>query len=224
MQRYTWKRGAALGLACLVATLAGCGGGGDSGTPATAPGAGTSEQSGPAAPGTPAQASPGSASTAGAPAAATPAPAPVTSVAPVSKTFADQTLERINAVRAVARKCGAADAPAVGPLVWQAQTEQAALSHAQYLQQNNLFSHTGTGGSNVGDRLTATGYVWQTVGENIAAGYTDLATVVQGWLDSPGHCVNLMNASFTDLGVALVNGTSSNTYRTYWGMVLARPR
>ncbi len=133
-------------------------------------------------------------------------------------------LERINAVRAVARNCGAADAPAVGPLVWQAQTEQAALAQAQYLQQNNLFSHTGAGGSNVGDRLTATGYVWQTVGENIAAGYTDLAAVMQGWLESPGHCVNLMNASFTDLGVAMVNGTSSNTYRSYWGMVLARPR
>jgi uncharacterized protein YkwD len=213
MQGHTWTRAAALGLTWLAATLSGCGGdagtpaGTAAGTPAGAPGTGsgngTSEQSGPAAPGTASAAA---------------------ATATVSKTFADQTLERINAVRAVGRKCGAVDAPAVGPLVWQAQTEQAALAHAQYLQQNNGFSHTGAGGSSVGDRLTATGYVWQTVGENIAAGYPDLATALQGWIDSPGHCVNLMSGSFTDLGVALVNGTSSNTYRTYWGMVLARPR
>lgn len=217
MQRYKAKRAAALGVIGLAAALAGCGGG-DSGTPAAAPGASASEQSGPAAS---APSSPSSTTVATAPPANS-ATGPVP--APVSKTFADQTLERINAARAIARKCGTADAPAVGPMVWHAQTELAALAHAQYLQQNNQFSHTGSGGSSVGDRLTATGYVWQTVGENIAAGYTDLATVLQGWLDSPGHCVNLMNGSFTDLGVALVNGTSSNTYRTYWGMVLARPR
>jgi uncharacterized protein YkwD len=149
------------------------------------------------------------------------APAPS---AAVTKSFADQTLDAVNAARATARNCGAVAYAAAGPLKWQAQTEQAALAQAQYLQQNNLFSHTGTNGSSVGDRLTATGYVWSTVGENIAAGHADLASVVKGWLDSPGHCVNVMNPSFTDLGVSLVPGTSSNTYRTYWGMVLARPR
>ena len=156
--------------------------------------------------------------------AADPAAAAASTATAADKSFADRTLEAVNAARAVARKCGTVDYPAVGPLKWNVQAEQAALAHAQYLQQNNLFSHTGANGSTVGARLTATGYVWSTVGENIAAGYVDLATVIQGWLDSPGHCVNLMNGNFVDLGVALVPGTSSNTYRTYWGMVLARPR
>ena len=98
------------------------------------------------------------------------------------------------------------------------------LAQAQYLQQNNVFSHTGANGSSVGDRVTATGYVWQTVGENIAAGYPDLDAVMQGWVDSPSHCVNVMNGNFTDIGVVIVQGTSSNTYRNYWAMVLARPR
>ena len=142
----------------------------------------------------------------------------------VDKAFSDRMLELLNTARSVARNCGPVAYPAVGSLVWNTQTEQAARAQAEYLQQNNLFSHTGSGGSSVGERLTATGYVWSTVGENIAAGYTDMAAVVQGWIDSPGHCVNVMNGNFVDLGVVLVPGTSSNTYRTYWGMVLARSR
>lgn len=141
-----------------------------------------------------------------------------------SKDFIEKAIALVNAGRGVARKCGTTDYPAVGALKWQSQTEQAALTQVQYLQQNNLFTHDGAGGSTVGSRLTATGYVWQTVGENIAAGFPDLETTVKGWFDSEGHCVNLMNAAFTDLGIAGVQGSSTNTYKTYWGMVLARPQ
>lgn len=161
---------------------------------------------------------------AAAPTARAAAAGPASVGSSVDKAFSDRMLELLNAARSVARNCGATAFPAVGPLVWNTQTEQAARAQAEYLQQNNLFSHTGAGGSSVGERLTTTGYVWSTVGENIAAGYTDMAAVVQGWVDSPSHCVNVMNGNFVDLGVVLVPGTSSNTYRTYWGMVLARPR
>jgi uncharacterized protein YkwD len=141
-----------------------------------------------------------------------------------SKDFIDKAIALVNAGRSVARKCGTTDYPAVGALKWQSQTEQAALTQVQYLQQNNLFTHDGAGGSTVGSRLTATGYVWQSVGENIAAGFPDLETTVKGWFDSEGHCINLMNAAYTDLGIAGVLGNSTNTYKTYWGMVLARPQ
>ncbi len=141
-----------------------------------------------------------------------------------SKDFIDKAIALVNAGRGVARKCGTTDYPAVGALKWQPQAEQAALTQVQYLQQNNLFTHDGASGSTVGSRLTATGYVWQSVGENIAAGFPDLETTVKGWFDSEGHCVNLMNGAFTDLGIAEVVGSSTNTYKTYWGMVLARPQ
>lgn len=141
-----------------------------------------------------------------------------------SKDFIDKAIALVNAGRGVARKCGTTDYPAVGALKWQPQAEQAALTQIQYLQKNNLFTHDGASGSTVGSRLTATGYVWQSVGENIAAGFPDLEMTVKGWFDSEGHCINLMNAAFTDLGVAEVLGSSTNTYKTYWGMVLARPQ
>ena len=45
-----------------------------------------------------------------------------------------------------------------------------------------------------------------------------------GWMNSPGHCANLMNPGFTDIGVACVKGGSGNTYGTYWTMDLGTPR
>ena len=132
-------------------------------------------------------------------------------------------MQRINDARAVARSCGSTAFAATTPLQWNSKTEDAARTQAVYLQTNNLFTHTGANGSTVGDRLTAAGYQWSTVGENIAAGYPDLASVMAGWLSSPGHCANIMNPAFADVGVAFQAGTSSNTYNTYWGMVLARP-
>ena len=130
----------------------------------------------------------------------------------------------VNTARAQSRVCGSVSYPAAPALRWNDKATQAARIQADYLQQNNLFSHTGANGNNVGDRLTTTGYVWAEVGENLAAGYIDIATVMQGWIDSPGHCANLMHASFTEIGVSRVEGVSSNTYRSYWGMVLATPR
>jgi uncharacterized protein YkwD len=209
MERYgrLTRTTCAMAIASLVAA---CGGGG--GSPAPSP-------------------APTSAADTAAPSASTPvATATPASVVPqgtgstVDKAFSDRVLEAMNAARAVSRKCGTVDYPAAGPVRWNVQTEQAARTQAEYLQQNNLFGHAGANGSTVGDRLTATGYVWYTVGENLAAGYTDMAEVVKGWIDSPSHCVNVMNPTFVDLGVVMVPGTSANTYRTYWGMVMARPR
>lgn len=107
---------------------------------------------------------------------------------------------------------------------WNNRLEQAANSHSQYMKDTNSFSHSGANGSSVGTRVTATGYPWQAVAENIAAGQPDAASVVTGWLGSTGHCTNMLDARYTQLGVALVNGSVANTYNTYWTMVLARPQ
>lgn len=138
--------------------------------------------------------------------------------------LAADLLARINTIRASAHDCGTTRYPAAGPLTWNSQAEDAARTQALYLQGNNLFSHTGANGSSVGDRLTAAGYPWSTVGENIAAGYADAAAVIAGWLASPGHCANMSNAAFADLGVVLQPGTSANTYGNYWVMVVAHAR
>ncbi len=88
----------------------------------------------------------------------------------------------------------------------------------------NFFSHTGSSGNSAGQRATAAGYVWMTWGENIAAGQPDMANVVAAWMASPGHCANIMNSNFRDIGLACVSGNANNTYRTYWTMTLGATR
>ncbi len=140
-----------------------------------------------------------------------------------SQTFIDKAVQRVNAARAVPRQCGATLMPAQAALSWNAKAEQAALSHSQWMRQTEIIDHTGENGSSPGDRLTDAGYTWSAVAENVAAGYADLDAVIDGWLSSEGHCQNIMSDNVTELGVALVNGGSGNTYTTYWTMVLAAP-
>ena len=93
------------------------------------------------------------------------------------------------------------------------------------MANNNFFSHTGSDGSSAGDRATRAGYSWSAWGENIAAGvpYSAVSAVMQGWIDSPGHCANLMNANFSNLGAAKFSNPAS-TYNVYWTQAFGRPR
>ena len=88
----------------------------------------------------------------------------------------------------------------------------------------NYFSHTSADGRTVANRIDATGYLWDALGENIAAGYPTVNAVIDGWMASDGHCANVMAPNFTEVGLACVPGTSSSAYNTYWTMDLARPR
>ena len=100
----------------------------------------------------------------------------------------------------------------------------AAAAHSDDMVANNFFSHTGSNGSTLGDRATAAGYQWSSLGENIAAGQLSVAEVVDGWMKSDGHCANLMNAGFRDIGVACVAGNANTSYRTYWTQDFGTPR
>ena len=125
-----------------------------------------------------------------------------------------QMLTLVNNARAQTRSCGTESYQSAPALAWNCQLENAATAHSESMADNNYFSHTGQDGSSPGDRITAAGYNWRTYGENIAAGYRDAESVMDGWLTSPGHCANLMNSRFKDIGVGVVNGTG--TYGIYW--------
>jgi uncharacterized protein YkwD len=49
-------------------------------------------------------------------------------------------------------------------------------------------------------RLGAAHYDWQRAAENIATGYPSPAAVVAGWMASPGHCRNILDPAFRDVG------------------------
>lgn len=113
-------------------------------------------------------------------------------------------LEAVNAARSQARVCGATSMPAVDPLVWDDRLEDAALIHTEDMHGNSFFDHTShTDGSTPGARLQREGYQFSNMGENIAINSaTDPQQTVGQWLNSEGHCMNIMNAKFVDFGAA----------------------
>lgn len=201
----------------LLCTLAACGGGGGDETPAASPPAAAQPAPGPA-PSTPI--SP--------PIAPPTAPPPATAGTRATCDIADfraLALARINSHRAAGASCGTSGNFGPAPaLAWNDALTQASLVHSDDMVARNFFSHTGSDGSSAGQRATVAGYGWSTWGENIAAGQVGVDSVVAAWMASPGHCANLMNPRFRDVGLACVRGTASNDYRTYWTQTLGAAR
>jgi hypothetical protein len=84
----------------------------------------------------------------------------------------------------------------------------------------NFFSHTGSDGTNAGQRANDAGYYWYTWGENIAAGYPTAQAVMNAWMNSPGHRANVLNPNFRDIGIAAFFQADSR-YGLYWTQVFA---
>jgi len=101
------------------------------------------------------------------------------------------------------------------------QLNQAAQNHADDMTKNNYFSHTGLNGSKPSDRAKAAGYNYSYVGENIAAGNTSPADVIQGWMNSQGHRENILNSNYTEIGFGYSYSYSSQ-YRHYWVQVFGK--
>jgi uncharacterized protein YkwD len=138
--------------------------------------------------------------------------------------FKADLLAIVNAHRAAGAVCKGADypdgkaLPAVGALKWNLRLQEAATGHSTDMSTNDFFSHTGSDGRRLAQRLPAAGYFYSTAGENIAAGYTTVAQVVAAWMSSTqGHCENIMKDTHRDIGVSCKINEAS-TYKTYWTM------
>ena len=131
-------------------------------------------------------------------------------------------LEALNSARAQSRQCGAQAFAATTPLAWNATLATAAENHARAMANNNFFDHKDRDGRTPGDRAELAGYVGQQIGENIAAGHDSARKVVDGWLASSGHCANLMNPEFRELGAAYAVDPKSDA-GIYWTAMFGTP-
>ena len=134
-----------------------------------------------------------------------------------------EVLQRLNALRSLGAVCGTNAFAATGPLTWNKQLLQVAIGHSTDMAQKNYFAHNSLDGRTPAERVTAAGYIWSNVGENIAAGQRSVEEVMNDWTNSPGHCQNLMNPNFRDVAVACVRNDAAS-YRLYWSMELGRSR
>ena len=147
-----------------------------------------------------------------------------------SETFPDWNdagkaiLASVNAVRASARTCGTRQFAAAPPVNWNPQLGEAALAHSRDMAARRYFAHRAKDGSMPADRAARAGYAWQRVGENIAFGQSTPDEAMAGWLDSPGHCANIMNPGFTEMGAAYGVAAEKRSGIVYWTQVFGRPR
>lgn len=92
----------------------------------------------------------------------------------------------------------------------------AAAVQAVHQASNLTMTHDGNGG--LGARVSAQGYGWCSLAENVAAGFTSGGAVHNGWVNSPGHLANIMSDN-TEMGLAKATGSNGTVY---WAQVFGR--
>lgn len=128
--------------------------------------------------------------------------------------------------------------PGCPALVVSETLVQLARNHSRDMAINNFFSHINPSNGNVNARAQLIGYPGTYLGENLAVGFATADALVNdkiGWMNSPGHRLNILNCSFTETGIGLYdqpddlanvkmdNNTVSGPFRYYWTHVFANP-
>jgi len=151
---------------------------------------------------------------------ASPYAVPSTSQAPI---LASRALQLVNEARARGARCGERAFAPAPPVKLSGTLANVAFGHAADMAQHDYFEHQDLSGHSPADRVRAVGYPEKLVGENIAYGPKSAEEVVQGWLDSPGHCENIMDPRFAEMGIAYATGHSTKR-GLYWVQLLVAPK
>ena len=107
--------------------------------------------------------------------------------------------EVIDLVNAIRRENG------LGELRSNWELSRVARYKSQDMYDNRYFSHTSPTYGSPFNMIKNFGISYRTAGENIAKGYKTPQAVVDGWMNSSGHRANILNASFTQIGVGYVS-------------------
>jgi uncharacterized YkwD family protein/spore coat assembly protein SafA len=92
----------------------------------------------------------------------------------------------------------------LAPLKYNWELARVARFKAQDMSDKNYFSHTSPTYGGPDKMIRDFGISYRSMGENIAMGYATPEQVVNAWMNSPGHRANILNASFTEIGVGYV--------------------
>jgi uncharacterized YkwD family protein len=105
------------------------------------------------------------------------------------------------------------------PLAMSETLTSIARTKSEDMVANNYFSHNSPTYGSPFDMLRQFGVSYSTAGENIASGQTTVASVMDTWMNSPGHAANILNDAYTEIGV----GVANNNGRPIWTQIFLRP-
>ena len=135
---------------------------------------------------------------------------------------AGRALSLVNAARAEDRRCGNRTWPRAEPVRLSAQLSEIARQHALDMARRHYFDHVDPDGRTPADRVRAAGYREQRVGENLAYGTLSTEEAIAGWLKSPGHCENVMDPLFKEMGIAFAQDGKDPSV-LYWVQLFVDP-
>ncbi|OAB31243.1 hypothetical protein PMSD_18800 [Paenibacillus macquariensis subsp. defensor] len=113
-----------------------------------------------------------------------------------SSQFAEQVLDLVNKERS---KAG------LGSLSMSEELSKMAMVKAQDMYNNNYFDHNSPTHGSPFDMMKEFGITYNSAGENIAKGQTTPTQVMNEWMNSPGHKANILNSSYTHIGISYYN-------------------
>lgn len=96
---------------------------------------------------------------------------------------------------------------AAAPLVRNPLLDQAARLKAEHMAQNSYFAHYSPDGVSPWYWFEQVDYTYAHAGENLAIHFTDSSAVVDAWMNSPSHRANIVNDTYTEIGVGTAKGT-----------------
>lgn len=136
--------------------------------------------------------------------------APSTGGGSADSSRAGKVLEITNAKRADA---------GCKPLKLNAKLNKAAQGHSEDMAAKDYFSHDSQDGRSPFDRMSDAGYNFGAAAENIAMGQQTPADVMDSWMNSAGHKANILNCTYTEMGLGYATGNGS----PYWTQVFGKP-
>ena len=138
---------------------------------------------------------------------------------------AEAAMRRLNEARLRGVTCRAGTTFTAAPLTWSESLAAAARVQAAEMARLQRMTHFDSQSRSLAERLRAIGYRYSLAVENVGVGYSSLDEVVDAWLESEGHCENLMNAAVLEFGLACIDAGASGALeeRRYWTLVLGAP-
>lgn len=100
------------------------------------------------------------------------------------------------------------------PLVFNAQLNEMARIQAQNMAYYQKMAHVLPNATlpTLGDRAHYVGYTFGRIAENVALGYPNAETVVEGWMNSRGHRQNILDAGVVETGIAVARSATGGLY------------
>ncbi|MDY3984113.1 SafA/ExsA family spore coat assembly protein [Dysosmobacter sp.] len=125
-------------------------------------------------------------------------PGQILNISQLDSTVSSYEAEVIRLVNEIRQQNG------LRPLTANWELSRVARYKSQDMADRGYFAHNSPTYGSPGQMIKAFGLSYRTAGENIAKGYASPQAVVNGWMNSSGHRANILNASYTQIGVGYV--------------------